>query len=368
LILAAVGFSVGSTYDYTDYMRQWTHVLAGGNPWQAGTHNYYGLGHQLLAPLFYVHPLAPKLLFIYCWFGIFVIVLEARRDNAAVAATTFLALFVTPFFVVLVGIYGVEDALVALLTLCAVDLRTRQARSVAPAILLAVAVLTKLYPLALVPFLATERGRIDLRFIIVFVAALAAGLELSILVWGWSALHIVEFAAARDAKMLSIFWFLSDSRLSPIAHTRLAAVLTNWNFAVVILAMMSLYALHFFGRMRALAGTILASVALLAAYKVGHPQYFICPATLLIYFLAVELPNDQRSKAGLVAATICYFVVLNAFELWYYATDGSFHYPQVRAFVGLPCLMTALWLMWQVIRWERARGRSSKWTPHRADP
>src|ERR1700676_5050334 len=112
IALLTVGFLTGARYDYVDYMVQWTRVLAGENPWLVNPGNAYGVGHQILALLFYVHPLAPTLLFICCWFGSFVIVFEAGRRDATVGLRTFLALFATPFFVVLVCIYGVEDALV----------------------------------------------------------------------------------------------------------------------------------------------------------------------------------------------------------------------------------------------------------------
>ena len=304
--------------------------------------------------LFHVHPLLPKLLFIFCWLGSFVTILGARRDSAAVDLAAFLALFATPFFIVLICLYGVEDALVTFLALAAIDLRTRKARTVAPVVLLAAAALTKVYPLALLPFLATDRGRIDVRFIILFLAAMSLGILFTVALWGLPFLHIVDIAAVRDGKMLSIFWFLLDSRFSPLAHTPSARLLSDWNFAVVIVVMASLYGLHFFGRLRALAGTVLASIGLLAAYKVGNPPYFVCPATLLIYFLAVDRATyDGQSKYALVAAAAFYLLVLNVFEFWYYLTDGSFQYPQVRAFVGLPCLVATLFLMGQIFIWER---------------
>ena len=290
--MATVGFLAGPTYDYPAYMAQWSQVLAGENPWLFGTANVYGVGHQILAPVFHVHPLLPKLLFIFCWLGSFVTILGARRDSPAVDLAVFLALFATPFFIVLICLYGVEDALVTFLALAAIDLRTRKARTIAPAILLAVAALTKVYPVALLPFLATDRARIDFRFIILFLAAMSLGILFTVALWGAQLLHIVDVATAREGKMLSIFWFLLDSRFSPLAHTPLAKLLSDWNFAVVIVAMASLYGVHFFGRMRSLAGTVLASIGLLAAYKVGNPPYFVFPATLLIYFLAVERTSD----------------------------------------------------------------------------
>jgi hypothetical protein len=271
----------------------------------------------------------------------------------------FLALFAAPFYIVLICFYGVQDALVAFLTLLAIDLRTRKARCVAPAVLVAIAALTKLYPLALLPFLATDRGAINVRFIAVFLAALAIGLLPGITLWGWSVFHVVELAITVEGKMLSIFWFLYESRLSPIAHTSLANALVASNFVVLALAMALLYTFHLFGKMRALTGVVLGSIGLLAFHKYGVPQYFICPITLLIYFLAMEIPKRDLSDRGLIAAAASYFAVLNVFEAWYYVSDGSRTHLQVRAFVGLPCFVTAIFLMWRIILHER-RGVQSR--------
>jgi hypothetical protein len=245
--------------------------------------------------------------------------------------------------------YGVEDTLVTFLTLCAVDLRIRRGRIAAPALLLAAAVLTKVYPLALLPFIATERGAINLRFIGVFVAAMCLGLLATVAVWGPATLGIVPFALVRDAKMLSIFWFLSQSALSPIAHSSLARALIVWNSAVVAGVLALLYALHFFRKMRALPGTVVAALGLLAFYKVGNPQYFLCSASLLIYYLTVDRDLGTLADRRLRTAAGAYLLLLNLFQIWYQVSGGSVRFPEVRAFVGLPAFITAIALMWLIL-------------------
>jgi hypothetical protein len=349
IVLIVVGLVEGPRYDYRAYMKQWARVLAGGNPWLDDPGNVYGVGHQILAVLFLVHPLAPKLLYILGSFGTFLVMFDAQRRDVAVGVATFALLFATPFFVILTPMYGVEDTLVTFLTLYAVDLRIRQGRTLAPALLLAAAVLTKVYPLALLPFIATDRGVINFRFVGVFGAAMCLGLLGTVAVWGLPALGIVPFAFVRDGKMLSIFWFLSQSGLSPIAHSALARALIVWNSAVVAAIMASLYALHFFGRMRALSGTVVAMLGLLAFYKVGNPQYFLCSASLLIYFLTVDRDRGTLEDRWLLGAAGAYFLVLNVFQVWYQISGGSVRYPEVRAFVGLPAFVTGIALMWLIL-------------------
>jgi len=382
--LLIVGFLKGVNYDYRYfYVTDWSRVLAGENPWLpdvvTGYGSRYGVGHQILAVLFYFHPLAPKVFFILCWFGTFVIVFKAQRREATIDAMIFLTLFAAPFYIVLICFYGVQDALVVFLTLLAIDLRTRKKMCVGPAVLFAIAILTKLYPLALLPFLATDRGVISVRFIAVVLlalaigllpVALAIGLLPAITLWGWSVFYIVGANAYGGGKTLSIFWFLYDSRLSPIAHTSLAEALIASNFVIVGLAMALLYAFHLFGKMRALTGAVLASVILFAFFG-GNPQYFICPTMLLIYFLAIVTPKRDFSDPRLITAAMSYFAVLNGFLVWYYLTNNGtttahyailpnwvFSHQQVNALLGLPCFVTAIFLVWQIVLYEHLSLRS----------
>ena len=374
--LLIVGFLKGANYDYRYvYVIHWSRVLAGENPWLPDLltglpGSAFGVGHQILAGLFYFHPLAPKVFFILCWFGTFVIVFKAQRREATIDAMMFLMLFAAPFYIVLICFYGVNDALVAFLTLLAIDLRTRKKMCVGPAVLFAIAILTKLYPLALLPFLATDRGVISVRFIAVVLLALAIGLLPAVTLWGWSVFYIVGANVYGGGKTLSIFWFLYDSRLSPIAHTSLAEALIASNFVIVGLAMALLYAFHLFGKMRALTGAVLASVILFAFFG-GNPQYFICPTMLLIYFLAIVTPKRDFSDPRLITAAMSYFAVLNGFEVWYYLTNNGtttahyailpnwvFSHQQVTALVGLPCFVTAIFLVWQIVLYEHLSLRS----------
>jgi hypothetical protein len=113
-----------------------------------------------------------------------------------------------------------------------------------------------------------------------------------------------------------------------------------------------LYALHFFGRMRALPGTVVAILGLLAFYKVGNPQYFLCSASLLIYYLTVDRDRGTLADRHLLGAAGAYLLVLNLFQVWYQVSGGSVRFPEVRAFVGLPAFITGIALVWLIVSRE----------------
>ena len=339
----------GPQYDYPAYMSEWSRVLGGHNPWINDPDNAYGPGHQFLAPLFWLHPLAPKALFVLSWFGCFIVIIDAAKRDIATDFKIFVTLFATPFLIILVSLFGSEDIFVTFLALVAIDGRTRKAHHVAPPLLLAAAALTKVYPLALVPFLATDRRSIDWRFIFIFVLTIAMGLALTIALWGWSISQVIRIESLRESKMLSVFWFLSQSWLSPLAHTLLAQALINWNIVILAVGMATLYAFHFLTKERALTGTLAASIILLILYKAGNPQYFILPTTLLIYSVAAQARHNDGLDCRLIIAAACYLLILNGFELWYWMTGGSFKFPEVRAAIGLHCFIAGVFLAWRVL-------------------
>jgi hypothetical protein len=345
----AAGMALGPHYDYTPYMVQWTRILAGNDPWLGDPTNAYGPGHVLLAPLFQLHRLLPKLLFLVSWIGVFLIVFAAAGRDIVIGTFSFLFLFLTPFFFILVCIYGVEDTLVTFLTVLAVDLKVRKGWSVLPAILLTLAAFTKVYPLVLLPFLATDRGIISFRFILATVVACAVAALLTYAVWGTSVLYIFQLASGRGGLMLSIFHFLSRSALSPLAGTALADSLLVWNTAILAVVLGGIYAVQFLEKMPALAGTTIAMIGMLTFYKVGNPQYFVCAAALLIYFLAVQAGDRRPFDKGLYLAAGGYLLVLNLFQSWYIF---FWDYPPTSAFIGLPIFIASVALLWQLIRYN----------------
>jgi hypothetical protein len=77
-----------------------------------------------------------------------------------------------------------------------------------------------------------------------------------------------------------------------------------------------LYALHLFGKMRALTGVVLGSIGLFAL-QMRCTTVFHLPRHAFDLFPCDGIPKRGLSDPSLIAAAASYFVVLNGFEAWY---------------------------------------------------
>ena len=220
----AVAIITGPCQDYYLYLQMWAEVRLGHDPWfivpgrfGVGPLNAYGPLFNLLAALAWVNPLGPKLLFAgaYLLFAISQIRgFMAGRPTSGFAVVALTALFWNPFPWVEIAIRGHFDILVGLACLGAIRAWDRRWDTLA-GVSLATGVLLKFLPIALVPFLALDRGRIRYRFLLAVVAAIALGLGLSIAWWGNSTLSPLTFAATRRLTTLSIFRYIRGAH-SPL--------------------------------------------------------------------------------------------------------------------------------------------------------
>jgi hypothetical protein len=123
---------------------------------------------------------------------------------------------------------------------------------------------------------------------------------------------------------------------------------------LVAVVMGGFYLAQYLGKMSALAGTTIAMIGLLTFYKVGNPQYFICSAALLIYFLAAMAGREGRIDKGLLVAALGYLTVLNAFQVWFILAKASSEYLPAQAFVGLPMFIASVALLWRLMLCQRS--------------
>ncbi|MDX1492979.1 MAG: glycosyltransferase 87 family protein [Longimicrobiales bacterium] len=332
-IVLATTVATGIRHDHREYGAQWAAALEG--VWHPT--NAYGPLHNAFAPLFAIHPLLPKVAFA----GLALLcaaVLHRKGMASGVVGTgriVCLAFVLNPVVIVSTYVYGQNDIVAAALVLFALVARS-SGRPLGAGVLLGLAALAKLYPLMLAPFLALEAGRVlRLRVIAGAVGTLAVGMASAVFLWGMDALDPITFGSGREAKMLSIFRFLTCYPDLVGGEEGLAMLLDSNTLVVLAVTGLTFGALYVLGSTWR-AGSILGLLAVLVAYKVGHPQFYVTWLVVLTWLLL----EDRKGQAGRVAVRVLPVAALVAlFQVLYVTgavTEG------VRCWASVPFTLTAL--------------------------
>ena len=357
--------------DYRAYTRQWARILSGADPWLTEngelTGNAYGPVHNLLAWPYGLHPVLPRVIFtcvylaIFAWFWRrFGTSPERRRSLAVVFAANGL-------FWISIADYGHNDILCAALALAAVVAVESRRPSTAGA-MLALGVLTKLYPAVLAPLILFDERKPRWRFLTGFAALLAAGAGLAWWAWGGSLLAPVLYAGERGSSLLSIFYYLRASR-SPLRWLGLGEGVDSLSGPLVLVALALVFVFHVRERLTAAFSSSLAFCVLFAFYKVGHFQFYIAPFLLLSYWYYSEAWPAGAQRGPLWPALVAYFVWFSAMPLAFRQL-GHFkgEWLAVREWIGLPSFLIQAWLIGSLVRWQVGRRRAPRLTSEPAGP
>jgi hypothetical protein len=345
----AITILSGTRQDYFIYLQIWYRVRQGDDPWfeVAGMNalaplNAYGPLFNLLAPLAWINPLAPKLLFAYAYLLFAITQIKGfavGRPPSLLRTIALNALFWNPFVWVELAFYGHFDILVGLACLGAVRAWDR-GRDIRSGACLAGGVLLKYLPIVLLPFPAFDRGRPRSRFLVVALAMIALGLGLSCRVWGLSTLSPLKLAATRQSTTLSIFFFLRG-QYSPL---RWVGVWPNVDYLEPWVQCLALLRIWSWSRARKPGVEVSALVAVATVvllYRVGYPQYQMVPLVLASAW-ALAHWERLRNRTPLVVAMACYFGWLAAFDVYYMLQEAWRAQPNgyfAEDLVGLPTFL-----------------------------
>lgn len=361
-LAATVVFSV--IQDYYLHLQIWREVRLGNDPWFLvhgvfGTYplNAYGPLFCAIAPLAWVNPLLPKLLFAAAYLG-FALWLVRKLDAQGVSAGWIVAGMVwlfNPYVWVEIAYYGHFDIVVGLCAVAAVEARVRR-RDATCATALAAGVLLKYLPMVLLPFLALDRGRIRWRLVGWTLGLTTLGLGLGVLIWGPSALRPIGFAASRYSTYLSVYRYLKG----PYSPLRPPGIIGNPDdLANVILLLAGLRAWSW-GRLRQIDARSLSALAVLTTlllYKVGFPQYQI------VWFVVATswVVHDFRAiphLRTLIAAMLLYFGWIAAFNL--IESSRGIGFLRMEDWVGLPTFLLGVALVVCTVRSSRSEDRAGE--------
>ncbi len=347
--------------DYRAYTRLWARVAAGGDPWvdDGGRFigNAYGPLHNLLALPYQLHPALPRLLFAVTYVGIFVWFLHRFGTTHTRSRVLAAAFFANMLFWVSVVDYGHNDIMCATFALAAVALCERE-KTGSAGVMLAFGVLSKLYPLALLPFLALDGRAVRWRLLTSFLGTMLVGFGLTWWFWGGSFLVPFLHAAERESSLLSIFYFLRGSR-SPLVCLS-ASPNVDWLSGYLTVASLGVLLLfHVRSRLRPASSAALAVVVLFTFSKVGHFQFYITAFLLLAYWYYGEAWAEGRRMPclpGLAAYLLWFTLMPLAFrELDHFKREWA----EIRQWVALPSFVLQVWLIGTLLGWRMRKAREA---------
>ena len=349
LAFLAVTVLSGPVHDYPHFLNMWYEVEQGRNPWflVGGPNgvvplNAYGPLFNLLTGLFWVNPLAPKLLFSYAYILFAVGEIKSFMASHRLSAWSFgvlNALFWNPFPWVEIAIRGHFDVLVALLCLAAIRARLA-GRDYVSAICLGLGVLLKFFPIVLLPFLALDRSRIRVRVVVTTIGVIALGLGLSYWFWGATTFSPLTFAATRRSNCLSIFYFCAVAILRSGCFCPLR-ILINSRPVVLFVALLRPWQWYRTGHRGIEHACVVAVVVTAVFYHTGFPQYHMVPFVLgtdwaLRYW---ELLRDRPVRVMAIASYLGWLAV---FESYYLVVDSEYlagSWYVIQEIVGLPTFL-----------------------------
>ena len=354
-------FLVGARHDYAAYMAQWELILAGGDPWS--TSNTYGPAYNMLAGPFGLHPILPKVIFVFAWqvsSWYLVHQLVRRGIDLPWLIFWFTALPFNPIFWTFGVVYGSVDSLVAALCLSALAWRQAERHSAA-AFALALAVLLKIYPIVFAPFLALDGRKINWRFLTTFVVLMVAGLALSFLVWGESTFHSITYNSGRGSKILSIFRFLRGDAsplkgwVENVDHLSLPAMAFGGGLVL---------ALAWKWRLPPVSGALAGILVTLLLYKVGHQQFFLVIPLAVGLWYSHRRPYCDRFLSIAMVTCLVWLAFVSVLYLLthtynYYTGAGvtgmAGRWAYLRDWVGLPSFVILVSMLATLLRYERLR-------------
>lgn len=322
-----------SNLDYHAYTLMWQSVLNGNNPWGPWGQNFgnlYGPAYNLLAPIYFIHPLLPKLLFVWCWCWISHKLIQSLFISQKNSQTRFQILYLiilfTPFIWARIFIQGANEIVVGFFCFLSIKATTEN-KSIKAGMWLSMGTLFKFYPLALLPILSQRSGKLNYKLIVSTFFFIVNGYLLTYMIWGESFLYPIHQAYSRVSTSAgdSIFNFIK-SEYFPISkiHNQNLDWLSKY---LILLFSFLVYLKHFIKPMKIEAACTLVMLIIFTFYGTGFSQYHI-PVFILSFDWLTKEKNLFKSNKMLRLGFILYFTYHSLFRpvakiLWEIILNGD---------------------------------------------
>ena len=346
IILFIILFYGGSRHDYSLYSITWQGVL---NQDPNIYYHSYGPLHLFFAFIFNLNPLLPKIIYgiLFSIFQIFLFLKLLKLEDK------FLLLFYISIpcnflIIATVYFYGINDSIVAFFLFFSLIFKLDK-KDVLSGIFLSVSILTKIYPILLVPFFILDRKKINIKLLFSLIVSLIVIMLISFYFFGNRLiLDPFMFGAARDPKLLSILASLSYDFPESLIVKKL---IENNSFIVLVSTLMTII-FCLIKQTRILVSLILTYLTILITYKVGHMQFYLplCAffSLLLIY---------EKKYLDIFYIVLPLIILLSFTQLIYSTTSGfdlmsqsEYNFEIIRQKIGYIFFTINIFVFYRIIK------------------
>jgi hypothetical protein len=357
--------------DYCPYLQQWYDVYRGLDPWadygnlKPIVHipwfnlcgDYYITARNIYGPLFNIYgltsiilPTIPRaigaVLFLMISWKIVKEIRTGEDLDWKVRFWLYIGMFGNFFSFVFVGISGGNDVYLAFL-ICGAIIALNRGDAALAGMAMGLGGLIKFYPVYLVPFMALDRQRLNIKFATAAFATFTVGAILAYIEWGASIFEPLFWNLNRSATHSSII-FILISCFQSLLHIFIP---TSW--IVICLAPLAIMALIWQYKLRLsnLTGFMIGYILILTFNQVGYIVYYF-PLMLAIYlYYLFERPPYQLSRALLILfAAILFQAIFFAFGATNSIYRIEFLYKWVRIPVSVVVTMINLYVIAELAR------------------
>jgi hypothetical protein len=220
-------------------------------------------------------------------------------------------------------------------------------RPVIGVLVITLGVLTKLYPLFLLPFVSSDKKQI-LKYVLIFILLLGMGYLVTYLVWGGSFLNALGKANGRDPTLFSIMRFVDGAYFPFETLSKLIIGLTN---LLILVGVGYVFKLFKDGRIDQNTAFMAGFAMLLLFYKAGQQQFYL---TYFAIFAIWSLWEFQKDVPNLKA-----FYAIIFLGLWFGVMAGLVYpltnemreeYEWIRDLIGLPTFLIQLVVVFSLLK------------------
>ncbi len=344
IIALIVAYNLPPMHDYARYFKHWDLVLAGGDPWQKMVAaNAYGPIHNLFAWLYALDKQIPKLVFVASW--LFIAIYSVNRFWKLAKPTPtqklfyLLFWFCNPFFILSTVVYGFNDNLVALFVFIGLLLIVQFKRNEWGVVVITLGILTKLYPVFLLPFVSFNK-KLILKYALMFILLLGTGYLLTYWVWGGSFVNALGKANGRDPTLFSIMRFVDGAYFPFEMLSEIIIALTN---LFILLGVGYVFKVFKDGKIDQTTAFLAGFAMLLIFYKAGQQQFYLTYFSLFAIWSFNEFQkNTPNLKAFYSILLLGGWFALMAGLVYPFTNEMHGEYEWIRDLIGLPTFLIQL--------------------------